>query len=125
MAINPNDHSITNVRKILIADRKDSNDLRAEQVRASLNPAALVEELHQLCEESKICEIEDLERLKFRAGVVTTILKKCLPDLRSLEVKEKEKNYSRLIIEMKTPHNTSTSDNNINNIKSYQRDDDA
>lgn len=100
MAINPHDHSIANIQKIMILDRKNQNDLRAEQVRASLDPKALIEELCVISEDSKVCPLEDLERLKLRSSICLSILKKCLPDLRSLEVTEKEKKYSKLIIEM-------------------------
>jgi hypothetical protein len=99
--------SINHLRKILIKDRKDSNDLRAEKVRSELDPRAMIEELTHLCEESKTCKLEDLERLKFRAGVVTTLLKKCLPDLRSLEVKEKQQTHSKLILEFPAIDSTS------------------
>lgn len=88
------------LRKMLVEDRKVANDLKAEQVRASLDPKIMLTELANLCEESKTCDIEDLERLKFRASIVTTMLKKCLPDLKSIEVKEKPNNFSKLIVEM-------------------------
>jgi hypothetical protein len=88
------------LRRMLIRDRKDANDLRAEQVRAQLDPTIMLTELTILCEESKTCTIEDLERLKFRASIVTTMLKKCLPDLKSVEVVEKATKTSKLIIEM-------------------------
>jgi hypothetical protein len=84
----------------VLSDKKVKAGLRAEELREKLDPEAAVIGLMNLGEEAKICDIADLPRLQFRAQVLTTILKKCMPDLRSLEVKGDSSKVATLIIDM-------------------------
>jgi hypothetical protein len=89
------------VNGMILADKKMKAGLRAEELREKLDPEAAVVGLLDLGQQAKTCDIEDLPRLKFQAEVLTTILRKCMPDLRTLEIKEKSSNSTTLIIDMK------------------------
>jgi hypothetical protein len=103
---NLSEHNMSaDVNKILAEYKKNKTNLRAEQVREMLDPEAIVRELVSISDESKVCILDDLPRLQLQANIHFGILKKCLPDLRSLEIKEKANNQSRLVIDM---HNTYT-----------------
>ena len=84
----------------LLSEKKVKAGLRAEELRDKLDPEAAIRELLSLGEEAKTCDLADLPRLQFRATLVTTILKKCMPDLRSLEVKDGNQKTTTLIIDM-------------------------
>lgn len=85
----------------VLAEKKVKAGLRAEELREKLDPEAAIVGLMDLAEQSKTCELKDLDRLKFQSDILTTILKKCMPDLKSLEVKEKNSSATTLIIDMK------------------------
>jgi hypothetical protein len=84
----------------LLSEKKVKAGLRAEELRDKLDPEAAIIELLALGEEAKTCDLADLPRLQFRASLVTTILKKCMPDLRSLEVRDGNQKTTTLIIDM-------------------------
>jgi hypothetical protein len=88
------------VNGMILSDKKVKAGLRAEELREKLDPEAAIVGLMRLGDESKTCNIEDLPRLKFQADIYTTILRKCMPDLRTLEIKEKSSNSTTLIIDM-------------------------
>ena len=87
------------MNKKVLAFKKARTQLRAEEVREKLDPEALIDALTDLVIEANTVKVEEIPRLKFQADVITTILKKCMPDLRSLEVKANESKYTKLIIE--------------------------
>lgn len=84
----------------LLSKKRLKTGLRAEELREKLDPEAAILGLLQLGEESKTCDLVDLPRLQFRASILTTVLRKCMPDLKALEVKEKQSNFMKLIIDM-------------------------
>jgi hypothetical protein len=86
---------------MILADKRVKAGLRAEELREKLDPEAAIKGLIELGEQSKTCELEDLPRLKFQSEVLTTILRKCMPDLKTLEIKERNGNATTLIIDMK------------------------
>ena len=85
----------------ILAEKRVKAGLRAEELREKLDPESAVIGLLELGHQSKTCSIEDLTMLKFQADVLTTILLKCMPDLKTLEIKEKSSSATTLIIEMK------------------------
>ena len=88
------------VNKLILADMKIKSGIRAEDVREQLDPKAIIESLLSLVEGD--ISPEDVPVLRFKADILTTVLKKCMPDLRSLEIKESDNKYQTLIIEMDT-----------------------
>lgn len=85
----------------VLAEKKVKAGLRAEELREKLDPESAVIGLLALGHQAKSCDIEDLPRLKFQADVLTTILRKCMPDLKTLEIKEKSSSSTTLTIDMK------------------------
>jgi hypothetical protein len=100
MDISPNEMTVNDMRRAILAEKRVKAGLRAEELREKLDPESAIRGLLDLGEEAKSCDIIDLPRLQFRATILTTILRKCMPDLKALEVKEKANNYSRLIIDL-------------------------
>lgn len=79
---------------------KTNSSLRAEQAREQIDPVRMVTELYGLLAEADNTTIEELPRLVFKSTVYTTLLKKVLPDLKSMEVKEGGLKANRLLIDM-------------------------
>jgi hypothetical protein len=77
-----------NKRKLQADELKLDNLMRAEDVRAKMNPEEYITMLHMLYMQADTCELQDLDRLKFKANILTTMLKKCLPDLKSIQTTE-------------------------------------
>lgn len=73
------------VEKTLLKIAKSENDLKAEEVRALLDPKAYIDGLQALLNDADTCKPEALARLKFQSDIYLALLKKCLPDLKSLE----------------------------------------
>lgn len=96
----PEEFEVLHFRPILLKHITEKNKLKAEQVREKIDIMSCIAKLGDLIEQSKTCPIEDLERLKFQASVITTILKKVMPDLKSIEVSEKNNNTRKLIIDL-------------------------
>lgn len=90
----------------VLSEKRVKAGLRAEELRESLDPGAAVQGLLNLGEESRTCPLEDLPRLQFQANILTTILRKCMPDLKALEVKEKANNFTRLVIDLEGGYNS-------------------
>ncbi len=90
----------------VLSDKKVKAGLRAEELRESLDPGAAIQGLLNLGEESRTCDLSDLPRLQFQASILTTILRKCMPDLKALEVKEKANNFTRLVIDLEGGYNS-------------------
>ena len=76
------------LEKALLRINKLENENRAEEVRAKLDPEAYIEGLQELMQESRVIDTDlmKLQRLKFQADIYLALLKKCLPDLKALEV---------------------------------------
>jgi hypothetical protein len=84
----------------ILAEKRVKAGLRAEELREKLDPESAVIGLLELGHQAKSCDIEDLARLKFQAEILTTVLRKCMPDLRTLEIKEKSSSATTLVIDM-------------------------
>jgi hypothetical protein len=84
----------------VLNEKKVKSGLRAEELREKLDPEAAIRGLLELGNQAKTCNLVDLPRLQFQASIFTTVLRKCMPDLKALEIKEKNNNYTRLIIDM-------------------------
>ena len=91
---------IRGANKIILSEKRVKSGLRAEELREQMDPKALMSSMLSLVREAEYTAIEDLPRLKFKADIYSTLLKKCMPDLRSLEIKESDSAKSTLIIEM-------------------------
>ena len=89
----------------VLSDKRVKAGLRAEELRETLDPGAAIQGLLNLGEEARTCDLVDLPRLQFQASILTTILRKCMPDLKALEVKEKANNYTRLVIDLEGGYN--------------------
>jgi hypothetical protein len=74
------------VEKALLTMNKVENGIRAEEVRSRLDPESYIEGLQELLAESRSVPVEDLQRLKFRADIYLALLRKSLPDLKSIEI---------------------------------------
>lgn len=76
------------LEKALLRINKLENENRAEEVRAKLDPEAYIEGLQELLTASKVIDTDlmKLQRLKFQADIYLALLKKCLPDLKALEI---------------------------------------
>jgi hypothetical protein len=90
----------SDMRKYILSEKKVKAGLRAEELREKLDPEAAVVGLMSLGEQSKTCDLVDLPRLQFQANILTTILKKCMPDLKSLEVSSDKLKTTTLVIDM-------------------------
>jgi len=88
------------IEKTVLSQKKVKAGLRAEELRERLDPEPIVKQLLSLVQEADRVSVDDIPRLKFKADVMFGILKKVMPDLRSLEVTEKESKHSTLIIQM-------------------------
>jgi hypothetical protein len=87
-------------QELYVKMKKIQSDMKAEQLRASMSPADIVNILNSISEQAMICHIDDLPRLQLVSNIQFGLLKKCLPDLRTLEIKEKTSNARRLIIDL-------------------------
>ena len=74
-----------NLEKALLSIAKEANELRAEEVRKELDPRSYIEAIHEILKSSGEAE-PDLNLLKFQSDIYFALLKKCLPDLKALEL---------------------------------------
>lgn len=88
------------IERQVLSQKKVKAGLRAEDLREKIDPEPIIQQMLQLVHEADRIPVEDIPRLKFKADVLATILKKVMPDLRSLEVTERESKHSTLIIQM-------------------------
>lgn len=88
------------IQRKVLADKKVKSGLRAEELREKLDPEPIIKQLLSLVNEADRTPIEEIPRLKFKADILSGILRKCMPDLRSLEVKENDSKHSTLVIQM-------------------------
>lgn len=103
------------LRKQALARKKVKAGLKAEEVRNKMEPDKYVKALEQLLIEANNTSVDDMPRLKFKADVLTTLLKKCMPDLRSLEIKETDNNRKTLVIDLIGGHREVSTDENSTN----------
>jgi uncharacterized radical SAM superfamily protein len=89
------------LNRTILVEKKVKNGIKAEELREKLDPEAIIVAMLDLVKEADRVKVEDIPKLQFKAQVYTTILKKCMPDLRSLEVKENDSKTATLIIDMK------------------------
>lgn len=82
----------------MLTSKRLKSGLRAEELREQMNPQVIMQALLDLTDEADGTKIKNLPRLKFKADIYTTLLKKCMPDLRSLEIKESSSAKSSLTI---------------------------
>ena len=72
---------------------------KANEIRESINVQGCLNLLAGLLQESRTCELAELERLRFQSDIITKILKKALPDLKSIEITENQFKHHRLTID--------------------------
>jgi hypothetical protein len=84
----------------ILSEKKVKAGLRAEELREKLDPEAAVVGLMSLGEQAKTCDLVDLPRLQFQATILTTILKKCMPDLKALEISSDKLKTTTLVIDL-------------------------
>lgn len=99
--------SVTELRALIIKNDKEQVQIRAEELRVRMDPGAIMSEMIALYQEADGADEERLEQLKFKSGILSLMLKKCMPDLRSLEVTEKSQNFSKLIIDLQRDSSSS------------------
>ena len=92
--------SAVELRQLVIRESKDTTDIMAEKIRSQLDPQPLLNELFTLYAEADGADLERLEVLKFKKSILTDILKKCMPDLKAVEVANKGGKFSKLIIDL-------------------------
>ena len=92
--------AVRQAHKIILSDKRVKAGLRAEELREQMDPKALMAAMISLASDADNIAIEELPRLRFKADIYTSLLKKCMPDLRSLEIKESDSARSTLVIEM-------------------------
>lgn len=95
-------HAVTAVelRRAILNDKKEKIMLRAEQVREALDPLGIIEQMTGLYEEADSADDPIvLEQLKFKYKVLSDLLNKVMPNLKSLEIQEAKRPASKLIIE--------------------------
>lgn len=95
------DIDFQSLNKVILVEKRLQNGLKAEELREKLDPEAIITAMLALVRKAETTKVEDIPRLQFQASVYTTILKKCMPDLRSLEVKESDTKHATLVIDMK------------------------
>jgi len=99
-----NSNILTQVNKIILSEKRVKSGLRAEELREQMDPKALMASMLTLVADADHVAIVDLPRLRFKADIYTSLLKKCMPDLRSLEIKENDSAKSVLTIQIGTSH---------------------
>ncbi len=90
----------TAVERQVLSQKKVKSGLRAEELRERIDPEPIIRQMLSLVNEADRTPVEDIPRLVFKANTLNMILKKVMPDLRSLEVSEKDNKHSTLIIQM-------------------------
>lgn len=88
------------IEKSVLTKRRIKASIRAEELRDKLDPEGAIRQLLSLVHEADRTPVDQIPRLKFKADVLTTILRKCMPDLRALEIKENDSKFSKLIIDL-------------------------
>ena len=76
--------------KSLVTLRKHKNALSAEKTRSQMSPNELVEDLYNYRELVMTADIADLPRIDKQIGITVQLLRKCMPDLKAVEVKTQE-----------------------------------
>jgi hypothetical protein len=90
----------TAIERQVLSQKKVKSGLRAEELRERIDPEPIIRQMLSLVNEADRTPVEDIPRLVFKANTLNMILKKVMPDLRSLEVSEKDNKHSTLIIQM-------------------------
>lgn len=88
------------VERSILGAQRVRNGLKAEELREKIDPEPIVQALLSLVNQADLVDIDDLPRLRLKSDILFGVLKKVMPDLRALEVSEKEKKQSTLIIQM-------------------------
>lgn len=88
------------IERSILNEQKVKTGLKTEELRDRIDPEPIVQGLLQLVTDADTADLVDLPRLRFKADVLFGVLKKVMPDLRSLEVSEKDNKRSTLIIQM-------------------------
>lgn len=88
------------IEKQVLSQKRVKSGLRAEELRERIDPEPIIKQLLSLVNEADRTPVEEIPRLVFKANTLNMVLKKVMPDLRSLEVSEKDNKHSTLIIQM-------------------------
>ena len=78
---------MSGVDQAIVEHLKTKSDLKAERIREKLDPEQFLDALSEIIQISVDCKIGELSRLKFQSDIYLALLKKCLPDLKAIEVK--------------------------------------
>lgn len=97
----------TAIEKQVLSQKRIKSGIRAEELRERIDPEPIIKQMLSLVYEADRTPVEDMPRLVFKANTLNMILKKVMPDLRSLEVSEKDNKHSTLIIQMEPSANQS------------------
>jgi hypothetical protein len=92
--------TVEDLRKSLIREKQVKNNLRAETLRESLDPEAILTQLFEVVIMTKTCDKDEVAALSLRTNILLAILKKCLPDLKQVEVKGLNTKNSTLTIDL-------------------------
>ena len=95
------------IEKQVLSQKKVKSGLRAEELRERIDPEPIIKQMLSLVHEADRTPVDEIPRLVFKANTLNMILKKVMPDLRSLEVSEKDNKHSTLIIQMEPSANQS------------------
>jgi len=88
------------IEKQVLSQKRVKSGLRAEELRERIDPEPIIKQMLSLVQEADRTPVEEIPRLVFKANTLNMVLKKVMPDLRSLEVSEKDNKHSTLIIQM-------------------------
>lgn len=89
------------IERQVLSQKKVKAGLRAEELREKIDPEPIIKQLLHLVNEADRTPVDEIPRLKFKADTLNMVLKKVMPDLRSLEIRESDSKYSTLVIDMK------------------------
>jgi hypothetical protein len=94
---------IESTKNIVLKEKRYQNKLNAEQVRESIDSQAILERMLSLIDDVKNTPDESkllaITSARFEFEILNTVLKKALPDIRPIEVKDGKKS-STLILKL-------------------------
>ena len=91
---------MTDAQKEILKWRRTKNALSAEETRSAMSPSDYVIELLELKEQFNIIESEEAWRLREKVNILNMLLKKCLPDMKAVEMAVKTDSISEIFKEL-------------------------
>ena len=86
----------------LIKEQEKAKEYSAEEIRKLIDPAASINALADILVQADTVDLMDLPRLRLKMDIHIAMLKKTIPDLKALEIKERKQTKARLVIEHAT-----------------------